>query len=90
MIRKGDVIFATIAGTSFVGHVNRFWEYNESIVVCVASYRRVRPNDDRFWFCGSPEIVFVAGDSVVDAMPWRVDDDSDERVVRVIPPFVRA
>lgn len=82
-LRKGDIVYATTAAT-LVGRIDRFWELNGRFLVCIESFRR-HNNDSRFWSTVAPVVLFIAVNSIVDAVAWSEHDDG---IIRIIPPFV--
>ena len=85
LLNINDIVFANTAAV-LVGRIEKFWECNNTIVVCIASFSKIG-GDSRFWADDAPITIFVASDSIVDAVPWRRCENG---AIRIIPPFVQA
>jgi hypothetical protein len=80
-----DIVYArTTAGATIVGRVQRFWEYNGSIIVCVLSFSP-RGDGGTVWSEQHGVNLFLPASSIVDAVAWRRTVEGD---FRIIPPYV--
>ena len=68
--RYGDIVFVD-SDSIVVGEVQSFWGINGQVMVAIQAFRCLN-NDRQYWSNGSPVRAMVAGESIVDAVSWRL------------------